>query len=254
MAPADLPPLALAYHGVADVALRSDPHRLFVRPRDFRQQVDRLRDWGYRLVTFGELARRAASGDASGYAALTFDDGPVDNAETVAPLLAELGVPATVFLVPGWLGQPYRWAPETRLVTAEEARGLHEAGLEIGAHTRTHPDLTTLSYEAAREELGGSGDDLRALLGTPVEVAAYPFGRATAETIRACRDAGFRAACRISGEGSWAEPHNLPRQDMDNRCTLLGLRLKRDDRYERLMRFRAGRAARFVSRRVRAVR
>src|SRR4051794_8752711 len=34
-----LPPLALAYHGVADVALRDDPHGLFVRPRDLERQV-----------------------------------------------------------------------------------------------------------------------------------------------------------------------------------------------------------------------
>ena len=82
----------------------------------------------------------------------------------------------------------------------------------------------------------------------PVETAAYPFGRASEETIRACRDAGFAAACRISGEGSWDDPHNLPRQDMLNRSSSLGLRLKRDGLYEPLMRFAPARAARRASR------
>lgn len=252
MAPRSLPPLALAYHGVGEVPLGRDPHRLFVAPRHFRSHVERLRVWGYRLVTFGELARLAGEGSAEGHAALTFDDGPVDNVEALAPLLDELRVPATVFLVSGWLGRPYPWAPETRLVTEDEARALQRSGLEIGAHTRTHADLSALRYEEALDELAGSKRDLEEMLDAPVEVAAYPFGRASADTIRACRDAGFRAACRISGEGSWAEPHNLPRQDMDNGCTLLGLRLKRDDRYEPLMRLRVARLVRSAGRRMRA--
>ena len=82
----------------------------------------------------------------------------------------------------------------------------------------------------------------------PVETAAYPYGLASEQTIRACRDAGFRAACRISGEGSWADPHNLPRQDMLNRSSAVGLRLKRADLYEPLMRFPPARAVRRASR------
>lgn len=247
-----LPPLALVYHGVADVPLRVDRHRLFVRPDDLRRQLDRLRTWGYRLVTFGELARRVANGEAAGHASLTFDDGLADNLDALVPLLEGEGAPATVFVVTGWLGQEHPAAPWARIVTADEVRALDAAGLEIGAHSVTHPDLSVLSYDGALRELEESKSTLAAMLGRPVEVAAYPYGRATAETIRACRDAGFSAACRISGQGSWNEPLNLPRQDMDNRCTMIGFRLKRDDRYEPLMRRRAARLARSVRRRLRA--
>src|SRR6266540_5794190 len=99
-----LPPLALVYHGLADVPLRRDAHGLFVAPGDFRRHVGRLRSWGYRLVTFGRLAELAAGGGAAGHAALTFDDGLADNLHVLAPLLAELEAPATVFVVSGWLG------------------------------------------------------------------------------------------------------------------------------------------------------
>ena len=253
MASPSLPPLALAYHGVADVPLRRDPMGLFVRPSDLRRQIARLRSWGYRFVSFGQLARAAEHRVANGAVALTFDDGLVDNLDTLAPLLAGEDVPATVFVVSGWLGQSYPWGPWTRLMTAEEVVLLRDAGVEIGAHTVTHPDLGELSYEAAREELARSRADLESLLAGPVDVASYPFGSAREETIRACRDAGFRAACRTSGNGSWAEPLNLPRQDVDNRCSMLGLRLKRDNRYERLMRLPPARVARRLSRQVRAV-
>jgi peptidoglycan/xylan/chitin deacetylase (PgdA/CDA1 family) len=243
-----LPPLALAYHGVADVSLRRDPDRLFVRPEDLRRQIARLREWGYRLVSFGELAREA---DRAGLAALTFDDGFVDNLEALVPLLAELDVPATVFVVSGWLGQPHPAARWTRIVSADELRDVRAAGMEIGGHSATHADLSTLSYDAALDELSRAKRELEEVLGEPVEVAAYPYGRADTDTIRAGRDAGFRAACLCTARGSWDDPLALPRQDMDNGCTLLGLRLKRDDRYEPLMRLAPVRAARRAGRRMR---
>jgi peptidoglycan/xylan/chitin deacetylase (PgdA/CDA1 family) len=252
MARGPLPPLALAYHGVAEVPLGRDPDALFVAPAELRRQIARLREWGYRLISFGELAEEVAGGEGAGSAALTFDDGLVDNLEALAPLLAEVSARATVFVVSGWLGRPHPAATWTRIVTAEELRDLHAAGIEIGAHSLTHPDLSVLSYEHALTELASCKRQLEEVLEEPVEVAAYPFGRATEETARACRDAGFRAACVATGRGDWSDPYLLPRQDMENGSTLLGLRLKRDDRYEPLMRFRAARAVRRVARRATA--
>ena len=251
MAKGSLPPLALGYHGVADVPLRRDRHGLFVRSQDLRRQIEKLRSWGYRLVGFGEFARLAAASAASGHAALTFDDGLVDNLEALAPLLEEEGAPATVFVVSGWLGRPHRSVPWTRIMTEAELVDLRATGVEIGAHSVSHPDLSTLSYEEALGELAGSKSGLETVLGEPVEVAAYPYGRANEETVRACRDAGFVAACAASGRGSWSDSHNLPRQDVGNRGTMIGLRLKRDDRYEPLMRFGPVRAARRLGRSVR---
>ena len=252
MARGPLPPLALAYHGVAEVPLAQDPDALFVSPAELRRQIARLREWGYHLVSFGELAREVAGGDGTGCSALTFDDGLVDNLDALAPLLAEVDAPATIFVVSGWLGRPHPAATWTRILTAEELRDLHAAGIEIGAHSLTHPDLSALPYEQALIELASSKRQLEEVLEEPVEVAAYPFGRATEETARACRDAGFRAACVATGRGDWSDPYLLPRQDMENGSTLLGLRLKRHGRYEALMRFRAARAARRVARRATA--
>lgn len=251
MRPRRLPPLALTYHGVADVPLRRDPHHLFARPRDLRRQIGLLRDWGYELVTFGALAARVRERAATGYAALTFDDGFADNAHTLVPLLASEGAPATVFVVSRWLGEPHPDAPWTRLMTADELRTLAAAGIEIGGHTATHADLPTLSPAAARAELADGKRELEELIGRAVEVAAYPYGHATEETRAACREAGFLAACRTVGEGSWADPYDLPRQAMENRASDLGLRLKRAGRYEPLMRARPARALRRLSRRLR---
>jgi peptidoglycan/xylan/chitin deacetylase (PgdA/CDA1 family) len=246
-----LPPLALAFHGVSDVPLRRDPQGLFVSADELRRHLARLRSWGYRLVTFADLARLAGRGAAEGHAALTFDDGFVDNLEALVPVLREEDAPATVFVVSGWLGKPHPDAPWTRIVSRDELRELG-AAVEIGAHSTRHDDLSTLSYENARADLEACKRELEAVVG-PLVSAAYPYGRATAETIRACRDAGFAAACRTSGEGSWDDPHDLPRQDMLNRSSAVGLRLKRANLYEPLMRFAPGRAARRASRALKAL-
>ena len=94
---------------------RSPPPRIrtaSVRPSDLRRQLKRLRTWGYEFVQFGEWAQRVWAGDAAGLVTLTFDDGYVDNLETLVPILAEEDATATVFVVSGWLGQPTPYPPE----------------------------------------------------------------------------------------------------------------------------------------------
>jgi peptidoglycan/xylan/chitin deacetylase (PgdA/CDA1 family) len=213
-----------------------------------------LRDWGYTFVSFGELAELVARKNGAGHVALTFDDGFADNLHTLAPLLTEEGATATVFVVTGWAGAPHPLWNGARILTEDEVRTLHAAGVEIGAHTVTHADLTTLSRDEAATELLESRRWLEAVIAAEVTTAAYPYGRATEETIAACADAGIVAACRTSGNGSWDEPLNLPRQDMDNGCTMTGLRLKRSDRYEPLMRFKPARAGRRLVRHARRLR
>ena len=242
------PPLILAYHAVADVPLRDDPHALFVRADDIRRHIAALRGWGYGFLTFGEMAEELGRGPAAGRVALTFDDGFADNLHALGPVLASEGVPATVFVVSRWLGRRHPVAPQATIVTGDELRELHASGVEIGGHTATHPDLVAVGVDEAREELRAGREDLEDLLGSPVTSVAYPFGRADAGVRDAARAAGFVAGCRTCGEGSWADPLDLPRQDMTNRASMLGLRLKRDDRYEKLVATLPGRAARRLRR------
>jgi peptidoglycan/xylan/chitin deacetylase (PgdA/CDA1 family) len=225
------PPLILAYHGVSDVPAHRDPEGLFISPRQLRGQIRRLKRWGYEFVTFGALAADIRPGCV----ALTFDDGLLDNLEQLAPIVRDEGAAATTFVTTGWMGKAHPSVPYARNMTADEVRELHRCGIEIGAHTVTHPDMRTLSFEQSREEVRASREELAEITGAPVDVFAYPFGFADAQAIEATGAAGIRAACRVAAEGSWDEPLNLPRQDTNTKSAL-GLWLKRDDRYERVMR------------------
>jgi peptidoglycan/xylan/chitin deacetylase (PgdA/CDA1 family) len=239
-----LPPIAFVAHGVADVPLRRDRHRLFVSPALLADHIGRIRSWGYEFVTFGELAERVKVGSPEGLCALTFDDGFADNLDCLVPLLEREQATATVFAVSGWLGCAHPHAPYATTLDAAGLRALAAHGVEIGAHSMAHRDLTTLTFKEVLEDLTRSRRELETIVGGPVTVAAYPYGRASADVERACLDAGFRGACVTSPHGSWTNPFAIPRQSLANACTGSGLWLKRHDRYEAAMRWFPARAAR----------
>jgi peptidoglycan/xylan/chitin deacetylase (PgdA/CDA1 family) len=81
-------------------------------------------------------------------------------------------------------------------------RRLYEAGWEIGAHTVTHPILTTLSAQGAKDEIANGRDCLQDMIGADVSLMAYPNGRPGrdygAEHVSMVRELGFSAAVTTS--------------------------------------------------------
>ena len=123
---------------------------------------------------------------------LTFDDGYADLVHKALPILEERGFKATMFIVSQHIGDASTWDvalgyPERPLMTAEEILEAFSRGIEIGAHTRTHSDLRTLSPAELKDELEGCRKDLIELTGAEVNSLAYPFGF-TNEEVRRCAD------------------------------------------------------------------
>ena len=88
--------------------------------------------------------------------------------------------------------------PADLMMSSEQLRRLHAAGIELGAHTISHPILLKLTIAAATQELQVGRARLAAIIGAPVRYFAYPNGRpgvdydaAHVELARAC---GFEAA------------------------------------------------------------
>jgi peptidoglycan/xylan/chitin deacetylase (PgdA/CDA1 family) len=67
--------------------------------------------------------------------------------------------------------------PSTLMMSSDEVRNLHRAGMQIGAHTVTHPILTKLTPDEARREIQDSRTYLESLLGERVSLFAYPNGK-----------------------------------------------------------------------------
>ena len=131
-------------------------------------------------------------------------------------------------------------------MTDDELRRLRAAGVEIGAHTVSHPDLTSLSRAEATDELRRSKAHLEEILDEKVTVAAYPYGSANEDTIAAMHRRRLRR--RLRNEGGRMVGSVQLAGGIDNYTTMVGLRLKRDGRYEPLMRHLLPRTARKVVR------
>lgn len=67
--------------------------------------------------------------------------------------------------------------PDDLMMSSAQVRGLSQAGMEIGAHTTSHPILRTLDAQAARREIEDNRAALERITGGPVRSFAYPNGK-----------------------------------------------------------------------------
>lgn len=119
----------------------------------------------------------------------SWDDGdPLDL--KLANLLTEYGVRGTFYVAPR--------NKERRSVMADnELRAINDMGFEIGAHSLTHPDLRYLDDQELDNEIGRSKSELEAIIGKPVTIFSYPWGKYNGRVVRAVAKAGFLGARTI---------------------------------------------------------
>ena len=129
------------------------------------------------------LADLPALPDEQDAVALTFDDAFRNFASQAMPVLREKALPATVFVVSDAVGATNAWGgrnapgiPTLPLMDWDELQDVAAAGFDIGAHTRRHLHLTTLSPSQLQDETAGCVDRIQAELGHRPLRFAYPYG------------------------------------------------------------------------------
>jgi peptidoglycan/xylan/chitin deacetylase (PgdA/CDA1 family) len=227
-------PLVLMYHGVGRRPPGADPHNLFVCPAALRTQLCWLLDRGWRPLRLADyLAQPRTAGRRF---LLTFDDGYRSVHDLALPVLAELGVPATVFLCAGLLGGVSDWMPDLPaepLVTREQALALRAAGLDIGLHGMDHTMLAGLPDAELHRQTVGAADRLRAELGERPDAFAYPGGLHDRRARAAVAAAGMRVAFATH---CGAGPFAVPRVDVNATDTGRTFNLKTRRGYRQLRR------------------
>lgn len=220
----------LTYHSVG---MRD--HEMNVCRGDFRAQMEWLAAQGA-AISLAQAARCEPG------VAVTFDDGYRDNLTHATPVLLELGIPATVFVVAGRVGGllDHDHDPETsRLMSWDELEELASAGIEIGAHSLTHGRLSTLSEAEQNHEIAESRRMIADRLSIEAAAFAYPFGTAadyTDTTVRLVREAGFSCAVsnRYGPNLPEACPWTLRRIWIDSTDTFESFQAKVDGRLDGL--------------------
>jgi peptidoglycan/xylan/chitin deacetylase (PgdA/CDA1 family) len=182
--------------------------RYVVPARTFASQMRWLRRLGSKVVGLGEYARLRSRNTVvpRRTVVLTFDDGYADNAELAAPVLERLRFSATVFVVTGRVGDRQDWDAERHpdsdligrpLASWRQIEKLCMAGIEIGAHSRTHRSLVDLPDKQADDEIHGSRRDLESRLGIEVTTFSYPHGKHDDDAVARVAAAGYVAASTV---------------------------------------------------------
>ena len=185
---ADIP--VLMFHYIREMS-PADPdqlgYRLSFSPTCLEKFLTNLAVEGFETVTFRDIALAAAERKElpPKPVVLTFDDGTRDHFETAFPLLKKHGARGVFFVITGKPGRDARYADW------EELREMAAAGQEIGAHSVTHRDLTTLSAAELEEEIVGSREKIAEEIGVAPVSFCYPAGKVDSSVATAAIDAGF---------------------------------------------------------------
>jgi peptidoglycan/xylan/chitin deacetylase (PgdA/CDA1 family) len=175
----------------------------------FLEQINWYQE-NFDLVSLEEAQKRIDSGfNDRPTLSITFDDGYADNCSFALPLLIERQIPFTYFVTTlHTLGQeafPHDKAEGLPLPTntKESLIALAAAGVEIGAHTRTHPDLGKLSDpQQLFDEVITATRELEEAIGKDIKYFAFPFGQVenlNSDVFRLCKEHGFKGVCSAYG-------------------------------------------------------
>lgn len=193
-------PPVLIYHKI-DIPDKNIRIRgAFTSPKRFARQMTYLKKRGFVFYTASELIEHYLEhGEFPQKAvALTLDDGWKDNYTNAFPILRELGIKATIFLVPSCIGR----VSATVVGAGEEAREhlstenileMSAGGIEFGSHSQNHKHLHEVSAEEAFFEASESKKQIENLLQKPCKTFCYPAGFFNETAKRAVKDAGYIA-------------------------------------------------------------
>lgn len=192
--------LILCYHAVSP----GWPTEFAIEPRRLEAQLRSLLRRGYRPATLTAAVEDPPPGKT---VVVTFDDAYRSVLREGLPVLERLGVPATMFVpsafatsqepmawaeMADWLGTPFE--AELDCMSWEELRRLAAAGWEIGSHSRSHQDLTSLGDAELEAELRGSREECEGELQRPCTALAYPFSAYDSRVKAMAREAGYGTA------------------------------------------------------------
>jgi peptidoglycan/xylan/chitin deacetylase (PgdA/CDA1 family) len=208
-----VPVMSLLYHRVAD----THPNSWTIDWDRFRHQLEWVQQQ-FEIVPLAEAQRRIASGyNCVPTVSITFDDGYAENCDKAIPWLIEHKIPVTYFVTSDNIlsGRAYPHDLERKCPlppnTVAEIQAMSDAGIEIGAHTRSHADLGRIeSHQELTDEIVGSKYDLEALIDRPVRYFAFPYGlpeNMTTAGFRIAYEAGFAGVCSAYGA------YNMPGDD-----------------------------------------
>lgn len=145
------------------------------------------------LVTVTNPAPNAGTSSAlpftitrHGLVSINFDDGYQSMYDNGLPILDAAGLRSTQYIITQKVGTD-------SYVTLDEVMQMYNTGHEIGVHTRTHENLTTLTESQMTDEILGAKQDLISW-GIMPTTLAYPYGGYNPAVEAVVQSSGLRGA------------------------------------------------------------
>lgn len=184
-------------HPTPDVKIRG----AYMSPRRFARQMSYLKRNGFVFYTASEFVTYFADNGRfpERGICITFDDGWKDNYLNAFPVIKDLGIKATIFLIPSCIGTTTDKAtadgegPREHMSEAD-IREMSAAGVEFGSHSMNHKLFDRIGDSEIKEEVVDSKKYVENLLQKDCNVFAYPAGFYTPFAQAAIRSAGYTGA------------------------------------------------------------
>ena len=212
---------------------------LRVSPEMFERQVKYLVENGWHFFIMSELIKQRDRLPEKSVA-LTFDDGYEDNYTHALPILRKYGAKATVYIVVDRHGR--EWSSkrkaknnskelmnEPKLTDVQIEEMLASGLVEIGSHTMTHDNLTTLDTEGKQQEIIASKEIIEKRFGIVCDSFCYPFGLFDEEDRKWVEKAGYTNATTTQAgieDITKADLYRLKRITVSGKDNFLAFRLK----------------------------
>ncbi len=221
----------LLYHHITDEAFSGGNEISLISPYDFRMHMTAIKV-NFTPISLRRYYQYVTCTDGSvtlpdNPIIVTFDDGYLSNYEIAYPILKELEIPATIFVVTDTVGA---MAGDGKVnyshFTWEQAKEMERSGLvEIQSHTASHARLASLPQEQLVLQLRKSKYMIEKNLGHPCDMIAFPYGSYTESVVNASKAAGYLLQARVDDKTSEEDFEvNLPSEGVDGltRMTISG--------------------------------
>ncbi len=221
----------LLYHHITDEAFSGGNEISLISPYDFRMHMTAIKV-NFTPISLRQYYQYVTCTDGSvtlpdNPIIVTFDDGYLSNYEIAYPILKELEIPATIFVVTDTVGA---MAGDGKVnyshFTWEQAKEMERSGLvEIQSHTASHVELASLPQEQLVLQLRKSKYMIEKNLGHPCDMIAFPYGSYTESVVNASKAAGYLLQARVDDKTSEEDFEvNLPSEGVDGltRMTISG--------------------------------
>lgn len=189
----------LMYHSIESMPKSTNMRSLHVPPRKFRFQMWLLKVMGYKGLSVRQL-NPYLNGEKKGkVVGITFDDGYRNNLTNAAAILKKYDFSATCFIVSENIGSTNTWdidkgITQRPLMNKDEIHHWLKFGMDIGAHTKSHVDLTSVSEKRAKQEMCDCKTQLENFFNIEVTDFCYPFGRFNKALSGIVKDSGYKTA------------------------------------------------------------